>query len=372
MKSIAYYITGYGYGHASRSIAIIRRLLNHNEDLKILICSSFPTSFLKASLKMYEDRISYRDDYAEFEYVLLPNSMEPDVIETMKEYQYLMNQAQTIIQRERNFLLAHKVDLVLTDICVFPIPAARQAGIQVIGISNFTWYTAYSKLLSKEELHQICDMYRLLDGFAALAGANEPQWGQRWNKAVGFFGRETNPEEIRRIRETINPGGDKYIVFVGMGMKVSHEDCQAWRLWNDPNVRFMVSSHLDIKQEHVCRIPSHEFETQNYIAAADAVVTKAGWGTVGEAVACGTRLILTERSGMQEDDNTLGYLHRNHQFSTVPWEALEQYSFSTLPLHTSTPKEIGNDLGKYGNSALDELTTWIVNILNGSRMEVME
>lgn len=371
MKIIAYYITGYGYGHASRSIAIIRRLLNHDAGIKIHICSSFPTPFLQASLNNYQDRLSFRNDYAEFEYVLRPNSMEPDTEKIRKEYRQFMNQSHSIIERERMFLLLYQVELVLTDICVFPIPAARQAGIPVIGVSNFTWYTAYSKLMSKEELHPIYDMYRLLDGFVALAGANEPPWGRHLNKEIGFFNRETSTKEIRRIRERIDPNGDKYIVFVGMGMKVSHEDCQAWRLWDDPNVRFIVSSHLEINKENVYRIPSHVIETQNYIAAADAVVTKAGWGIISEAVACGTQLILTERSGMQEDDNTLGYLHRYHEFSTVPWESLEQFSFSALPLHTSSPQETDISKGKYGSS-LDELSTWIVDKLNSSRMEVME
>lgn len=362
MKTIAYYITGYGYGHASRSIAVIRRLLNAHEDLRIHVCSSFPCPFLRSSLEGYGTRVSFRDDYVEFEYILRPGSMEPDVDGTMKEYQRLMNQSQTIIERERQFLLEHHVDLVLTDICVFPIPAAHQAEIPVIGISNFTWYTAYSKILPKEMLHEMYSMYHLLDGFIALAGANEPNWGRRWNRELGFFSRESNEEEISRIRAIINPDGDKCIVFVGLGMKVSHEDCQSWRLWDDPDVCFVVSSNVNIKKENVFMIPSHELETQHYIAAADAIVTKVGWGAISEAVGHGTRLILTERGGMQEDDNTLAYLRKHFSFSTVPWEALKKYSFSALPVQTMHYYE---EVGTHRNlESLDELTAWIINKLD--------
>lgn len=49
MKTIAYYISDYGFGHASRSIAVIRKLLNHPE-VEIMICHSFALSFIKESL----------------------------------------------------------------------------------------------------------------------------------------------------------------------------------------------------------------------------------------------------------------------------------------------------------------------------------
>ncbi|MFS0774819.1 hypothetical protein ABC255_02100 [Neobacillus sp. 3P2-tot-E-2] len=44
MKTIAYYISDFGFGHASRSIAVIRKLLNHPE-AEIMICHSFALSF---------------------------------------------------------------------------------------------------------------------------------------------------------------------------------------------------------------------------------------------------------------------------------------------------------------------------------------
>ncbi|WP_335699289.1 hypothetical protein [Neobacillus drentensis] len=58
MTTIAYYISDYGYGHASRSIAIIRKLLEESE-VKIIVCHSFALSFIKASLN--SDSVSYRN-----------------------------------------------------------------------------------------------------------------------------------------------------------------------------------------------------------------------------------------------------------------------------------------------------------------------
>jgi len=50
--SICYYISDYGYGHASRSIAIIRRILNSSNfnKIKIYVKTYYPFNFVKHSL----------------------------------------------------------------------------------------------------------------------------------------------------------------------------------------------------------------------------------------------------------------------------------------------------------------------------------
>ena len=50
MKNICFYISDYGYGHASRDIAIIRQILNAFTDVKIFVKSDGPFNFLRQSL----------------------------------------------------------------------------------------------------------------------------------------------------------------------------------------------------------------------------------------------------------------------------------------------------------------------------------
>ncbi len=44
-KIIAYYIPDYGYGHAARSIAIIRELLKKDSQVHIIITNYFANDF---------------------------------------------------------------------------------------------------------------------------------------------------------------------------------------------------------------------------------------------------------------------------------------------------------------------------------------
>src|SRR5665648_643182 len=48
--NICFYISDYGYGHASRSIAIIRKLLSEHKDVKVFIKNSGAFDYIGHSL----------------------------------------------------------------------------------------------------------------------------------------------------------------------------------------------------------------------------------------------------------------------------------------------------------------------------------
>jgi hypothetical protein len=60
---------------------------------------------------------------------------------------------------------------------------------------------------------------------------------------------------------------------------------------------FIVSSNVKVNRDNVFSIPEDETESQAYIAASDLVITKAGWGTVSEAVVYNVLLLILNREG---------------------------------------------------------------------------
>ena len=60
------------------------------------------------------------------------------------------------------------------------------------------------------------------------------------------------------------------------------------------NGTIFTTSGIDITCEDDCNVvnlPINILDTQNYIAASNMVITKAGWGTIGEAVLGHTNLV---------------------------------------------------------------------------------
>ena len=100
------------------------------------------------------------------------------------------------------------------------------------------------------------------------------------------------------------------------------------------NGTIFTTSGIDITCEEDCNIvnlPIDILDTQNYIAASDMVITKAGWGTIGEAVLGHTDLVLIERPSAKEDsfniekikENKLGISIAEKDLSTIDIQSLE-------------------------------------------------
>ena len=240
MKTIAYYISDYGFGHAARSVALIRHLLAIGEDIRIIICHSFALHFLQGSFKD-ENRVAFHTVETDIGYVLKKDSIEPDIEKLNVEYEKYLKKWSSLIEQERNFLQTNSVDLVISDISAFPFEAAYTLGIPSIGISNFTWYTAYQGLIADSLLEPLKEAYEKMTYFFSLAGSQEPDWGMQGTKQFGFFARNVDSNEVNRIRKFVNPTGDQFVVFFGLGMKIDIAQLERLPIWDSPNCTFIVS-----------------------------------------------------------------------------------------------------------------------------------
>ncbi|WP_199620930.1 glycosyltransferase [Paenibacillus alkalitolerans] len=322
-RIIAYYISDYGYGHASRSIAVIRQLLKQPWVSKLYICTSFPMQFIMNSLDGYKEKLHFRHVKNDIGYVLQEESTEIDTIRLNLEFDRFVDSFPEALHQEQWFMQEKKVDMVIADIPPIPLLAARTLGIPSIGISNFTWYTAYRRLIPNNKLHILAECYQAMDYFAALSGANEPVWSRYIGK-FDFFCRQTDRLEVQRLRRWIDPDGEKKIVYFGLGMKVDIASLSSLKLWDNANCAFIVSSNVHVDRPNVFRIPENYVETQNVIAASDAVISKAGWGTVSEAVVNNKPLILLDRRHLNEDNNTLQYLEKHNRCDILTWRQISE------------------------------------------------
>lgn len=332
MKTIAYYVSDYGYGHATRSIAVIRTLLREaSNSYRIIICSSDKVlSFMQASLFEHQRVINYRICASDVGYVLKPETIEPDLSAFRTKYNEYMKALPLEVTREIDFLLTNEVNFVISDISPIAFIASVKAGVTSIGLSNFTWYTAYLAMTEQPALLPLYEAYAMMDYFISLEGADEPEWGRRGSLQAGFFSREIDQQEVIRIQQTINPGNKKRIVYFGIGMSINVQELADMKLWTNEDYLFIVSSNMKVKHENVVSIPASYTESQNYVAASDVVISKPGWSTVGEAVVLQKPLILLHRSSMREDENTIRALQSIHPYQMAEWEQLIEGNMQDL------------------------------------------
>ncbi|NYE05887.1 hypothetical protein F4694_002662 [Bacillus niacini] len=338
MKTIAYYVSDYGYGHASRSIAIIRKLLNHAE-INIILCHSFAISFIKASLN--STRITYRNIRTDIGYFLKKDSLHPDKDLLLKEYKSFVQDWDKYIKEEREFLTVNCVELVISDISPLPFYAAEGLGIPSVGISNFTWFTAYQGLIDDSELLTFKEAYQKMTHFYSLATSQE-QWDIK-TSVYGFYSREVDLKEVKRIKELVNPHGNKRIVFLGLGMKIDVGTLNKLPIWDSPNCVFLVSSNVHVDRPNIFPIPSDYLESQNYIAASDLVISKAGWGMIGEALSADVPLLILNRPSMKEDQNTTNYLNQRNLCETIEWNDFLNYKVDTSKIKSNNKEKVNSN-----------------------------
>lgn len=339
MKTIAYYISDYGFGHASRSIAVIRKLLNHPE-VEIIVCHSFALSFMKESL--HSNRVRYRKIKTDIGYFLEKDSIYPDKGRLFAEYKNFVLDWDIQIKHEREFLQQNKIDLVVSDISPLPFEAAESLGIPSVGISNFTWYSAYQGLIDDVELGTFQNAYQKMTYFNSLAGSQE-QCGLSSNE-YGFFSREIDFKEVQRIIQSVDPEGNKKIVFLGLGMKIDVGSLEGLPIWDSPNCVFLVSSNVQVNRKNVFQIPSDYVESQNYIAASDLVISKAGWGMIGEAVSAKVPLLILNRPSMKEDQNTIQYLKHHQLCELIEWEEFKSFQINISMIDRLNAKAKGIEI----------------------------
>lgn len=326
MTTICYYISDYGYGHATRSVALLRKLLMSNIDARIIICASNNVlPFIQASMSgRHRNQLVFRSTSSDLGYVLREGTIQIDIGLFREQYHDYICTLQMEIEREAAFISGARANLVISDISPVPIAAATLARVKSLGISNFTWYTGYEDLLDRELLRPLWDAYSQMDGFIPLAGAREPRWSKAIIQGnVGYYCRTPDQQEVARLINELNPGGDKTVVFFALGMSILASDMEALKIFKDEHYVFVVSSNMNMKGCNVHVISSDYTESQNYAAASDIILTKPGWGTVGEAVVFGKQLLLLDRHWMKEDKNTIHYLNGMYSHQALTWEMLK-------------------------------------------------
>ncbi|CAM4143834.1 hypothetical protein BAQ48_14240 [Bacillus luti] len=323
MKTFVFYVSEYGFGHATRCIALIREMLSVRKDVQIIVCNSFALQFIRASLTGHGDRVIFHDVETDVGFILKEHSLDLDKEKLGQSYEQFCVKLPHKIKNEIDFLSAFSVDCIISDISPIAFEIADKLEVPSIGISNFTWYTAYKNIVPDSSLQVFKNMYKKMDYFYKLAGSNEESCARLNTSSFNFYSRIINSLEVKKLRKKLNPTGEKQIIFIPLGMKIDIGDITKFPIWKDERYVFIVSHNMKIEHKNVHKIPENYTESQNYVATADCIISKAGWGTVSEAILQNKPLLIINRKGMSEDQNTIRFLKDNNLCNLITWEELQ-------------------------------------------------
>jgi L-arabinokinase len=309
---VLFYISGHGFGHASRSIELINALADRRPDLDLVIRSDVAPWLVRSTARPHVTLESAECDTG----IVQIDSLRLDEAETVRRAAAFMATFPERVRDEAARLRARRVRLVVADIPALGIAAASEAGVPAVALGNFSWDWAYAAYPGGAAVAEaIAEAYRRADLALRL-----PLWGGfaafRTIVDLPFIARRSHrdPDETRAALDL--PSGEPLALVSFGGYGVAGVDLDALQAID--GFRILVSASTpfggwgrtlaDVGRRGRL-IPVDEpalfargFRYEDLVRAVDVVVTKPGYGIIAECAANDTAMLYTSRGRFVEYD----------------------------------------------------------------------
>ena len=330
--ALVFYISGHGFGHASRDIEVINALHGIAPGVRLVVRTSAPRWLFDLTLRAPVTWLPAECDTG----VVQIDSLRLDAFETVRRAAAHAAVLDDMSVREALLLRELQASLVIGDIPPLAFLAAHRAGVPSVALGNFTWdwiYAAYPEALAAHPrlLQQIRSAYAhaarawrlpLGGGFDAF----------RRVEPVPFIARRSLRAGVD-VREQFGLRGTGLLVlasFGGYGLRdidmgalaalrrytvVVTAHVQAARRGDDPGGETqeparepMLPSSARFVDERAIYSAGYRYE--DLVKAVDVVATKPGYGIISECIANDTALLYTSRGRFVEYDVMVGEMPR--------------------------------------------------------------
>lgn len=324
---IAFYISCHGFGHMTRCLGIMENILKTSDYNLYIVCNKKQNDFAKIYLSKYKDRIIYKDLVTDIGLINKENSLEVDKLSLQQQLLEFTLSWETVVNEESNFLKNLNIKCIVSDISPIGTLVGNKLQLPVVLITNFTWVEQYEYIGTDES---IIDKYRQSYSYVTkfikydlCLPINSVNCKEVYE--VGFTCRNIDFDKVEKIKQQY---GKSIMVTCGKSANLNTINIKNF------NGTIFTTSGIDITCEEDCNVvnlPIDILDTQNYIASSDIIITKAGWGTIGEVVLGHTNLVLIERPSAKEDsfniekikENKLGISIAEKDLSTIDIQSLE-------------------------------------------------
>jgi L-arabinokinase len=330
LSAVFFYISGHGFGHASRQIEIINSLGAARPDLAIVVRTSAPRWLFDRTARVPLTLVTGDTDTG----VVQIDSLHLDERATIQRAGQFYRTLPERAQEEAALLRARDARLVVADAPPLGCASAAAAGIPSVAVTNFTWdwiYEGYAgDLLSAPELlPAIRSAYRQAEaawrlpmhgGFAPFSTIDD----------VPFVARHAGHDRDI-VRRTLRLPMDRPLVLASFGgYGVNSLDTSRLDCLDTYGVVITCRDRADVPKNTPAGL-SHVSEDELYgsglryedlVAACDVVATKPGYGIIAECVANDTAILYTSRGRFREYDVLVAEMPRHLRCGFIDHAAL--------------------------------------------------
>ena len=313
-NTVVFYISGHGFGHASRQIGVINALLAARSGTRVVIRTSAPQRLFDRSIEAPFLWQPGEPDTG----VVQVDSVTVDPAASIRRAWDFHSTLHDRAAREAVFLRRLEATLVVGDIPPLAFAAAASAEVPSVAIGNFTWDWIYAYYQGDtpfpphllpiiETAYQQADLTLRLPmagGFGAMTTVVDVPLIARHAQHTATETRRLLglPNDLPLVLLSFGRYGlgainwDTVLVGGAFGVVITHDPVEDGSVQPIP-VDAVPSGLYRID---IPRIEALGVTYEDLVAAVDIVLTKPGYGIIAECVANDTALIYTSRGKFAE------------------------------------------------------------------------
>ena len=314
-SAIVFYISGHGFGHASRTIEVINAILAMRPETRIGVRTAAPRWLFDLTVKGKVTFSTLETDTG----VVQIDALTLDEADSIRRASAFHSDLVTRAASETRILRELGAGIIVGDIPPLAFAVGAAAGIPSIAIGNFTWDWVYADYPRVRLAPSLLPAIRTAYSKAAMA-LRLPMSGGFESfsnvKDIPFIARHATKtrEEVCKLLKLPTDKPIALASFGGYGLPGLETDALAKfkkytvvttanvplsRARKDAATAERKGSYISINEEAM-------YDTgvryEDLVGAADVVVTKPGYGIIAECIANDTAILYTSRGHFPEYD----------------------------------------------------------------------
>lgn len=310
MRSIAYFITPHGFGHAARACAVMNAWQAIAPETRFEIYTQVPIWFFRDSL--VKD-FNYHPLLADIGLVQT-SPLHEDLRKTLRSLDNFMPFDPHLVRQLAQQIKENHCKLVLCDIAPLGIAVANKAGIPAILIENFTWDWIYAGYLGQipqlgRHIDFLKDLIKSVDYHIQAQPVCCPV-------PVGLITRPVS-RKVRlskeEVRDKLHLPQDAPLVLISMGGIPSQQYLFLEQIAKQEGIYFVIpgASQSVQRQANLVLLPHHsEFYHPDLIHACNMVLGKPGYSTLAEAYWAGIPFGYITRPRFRESETLAQFIEQ--------------------------------------------------------------
>jgi hypothetical protein len=298
-------VTAHGYGHLAQVAPVVHALAGRLPDLRVTLQGNLDFTVARARLPRDFRHIPEAADVG----LLMDGPLSTRWEESLPIYEAFEAAYGQHLERQQRLFAADPPDLLLADVPWLPLDAARSLGIPAAALCSLNWYdilaaSPVANRLSPALTRRLKTVYASADLFIRPAPSMPMEWLPNAEEVGPIAQRAADKREWIRGRLALSD--DHRLVLMQFGGVAGFDPLAGAPPL--PGVHWLVTRNEGRGRADVTPLSRAGISVVEALAASDAVLTKAGYGSFAEAACHGVPVLSVHRGDWPEEPWLLEWL----------------------------------------------------------------